>query len=274
MAVLQSNQKKITEGGLRIKENLKDSKKTKPLISVITVVFNGDKDIEDTIGSVLRQSYDNLEYIIIDGGSTDRTVDIIKKYQGEIDYWISESDNGIYDAMNKGISLVTGDWVHFLNSSDTLKADVYSSILDYLVSNYSKCDVVAFGYSVINNRGRSSTVEFKPNLDKKWKMPSSHNAMLYKSSLIKNNKFDLTYLCAADFDQFSQLSTYSKVCKNDVILLNLRDDGFIANNKYKSFLEYCQICLKNRNKTYAFYWFLRTVLQYGVLDIWKKLNEK
>ena len=90
-----------------------------PLITVITVVYNGAKYLEDTIKSVINQTYPNVEYIIIDGGSTDGTIDKIKKYEDYIDYWVSEPDKGIYDAMNKGISISFGEWLNMLNSGDS-----------------------------------------------------------------------------------------------------------------------------------------------------------
>ena len=82
-----------------------------PIISVITVCYNVASTIEKTMLSVLNQTYKNLEYIIIDGNSTDGTVDIIKKYAERLTFWISEPDKGIYDAMNKGIKLATGKWI-------------------------------------------------------------------------------------------------------------------------------------------------------------------
>mgnify|MGYP003720349897 CR=1 FL=1 len=89
-----------------------------PKISIITVAFNSASTIKDTIESVLAQDYNNIEYIIIDGGSSDGTLDIIKKYESQIHYFISEPDTGIYDGMNKGIRVATGDIVGILNSDD------------------------------------------------------------------------------------------------------------------------------------------------------------
>lgn len=89
-------------------------------ISIITVSYNAAKTIEQTIQSVVNQTYDNIEYIIIDGGSTDGTVDIIKKYEDKIAYWVSEPDKGIYDAMNKGILKASGEYIYFLGADDWL----------------------------------------------------------------------------------------------------------------------------------------------------------
>ncbi|MBA3025313.1 MAG: glycosyltransferase [Sulfurimonas sp.] len=91
---------------------------TKPLISIVTVVYNGEEYLEATIQSIINQSYKNIEYIIIDGGSTDGTLDIIKKYEDKIKYWVSEKDRGIYDAMNKGVLVATGEWINFMNAGD------------------------------------------------------------------------------------------------------------------------------------------------------------
>lgn len=115
---LDPNPDRKGEGGLRRQELFKCSAPDNPLVSIITVVFNGDKHLENAIQSVINQTYENIEYIIIDAGSTDGTLDIIKKYEGHIDYWISEPDKGIYDGMNKGISLSTGEVIGLLNSDD------------------------------------------------------------------------------------------------------------------------------------------------------------
>ncbi|MEO6118912.1 MAG: glycosyltransferase family 2 protein, partial [Methylotenera sp.] len=111
------------KGGLRTRCFNKHSLPHKPLISIITVVFNGAETIRDTIESVLKQSYGNIEYIIVDGGSSDATVDILKQYDHVVDYWISEKDKGIYDAMNKGIALARGDVIGTLNADDFYRYD-------------------------------------------------------------------------------------------------------------------------------------------------------
>ena len=90
------------QGGLRARGYFKTTHQDKPLITVVTVVYNGREHLEDTISSVISQAYDNIEYIIIDGGSTEGTLDLIRAYDDCIDYWVSEPDDGLYDAMNKG----------------------------------------------------------------------------------------------------------------------------------------------------------------------------
>ena len=106
----------------------------KPLITVITVVFNAVEDIENTILSVSKQDYENIEYIVIDGGSIDGTQEILKKYSNVIDYWISEHDEGIYDAMNKGIDVANGDWLNFMNAGDCFSSNSIVSMVANAIS--------------------------------------------------------------------------------------------------------------------------------------------
>jgi len=102
---------------------------TEPRISVVTVVCNAADALERTIASVAAQSYSNLEYVIVDGGSTDGTVDVIRRHEAHVDRWITEPDRGIYDAMNKGVGLSSGAWVNFLNAGDCLSGpDVIGTV--------------------------------------------------------------------------------------------------------------------------------------------------
>jgi len=104
----------------------------KPKVSIITVTYNAENFLEKTIQSVLTQTYENIEYIIIDGGSKDGTLDLIKKYEGSIDFWKSEKDEGLYDAMNKGIKYSTGEYLWFMNAGD----EIYAK--DTLEKNFEK----------------------------------------------------------------------------------------------------------------------------------------
>jgi len=101
-----------------------------PLVSVITVVRNGERHLENTIQSVLQQTYGNIEYIIVDGGSTDGTLEIIRKHDDQVAYWISEPDSGIYDAMNKGIEMSTGNIIGIINSDDWYEPDSVQAAVD------------------------------------------------------------------------------------------------------------------------------------------------
>lgn len=136
------------EGGRRTHDVQQERLRDKPLISIITVVFNGATTLEDTIRSVLQQTYDNIEHIIIDGGSNDGTLDVIRKYDAKVDYWLSEQDMGIYDAMNKGIALASGDYIGMLNaddffaSSQSVQKIVERLVADNLDAVFAQLDVV------------------------------------------------------------------------------------------------------------------------------------
>ena len=119
----------IKEGGRRIENFYRKSSPSKPLITIVTVVLNKTKDLEKTIKSVLLQRYENIEYIIVDGGSSKSTISIIQKYNKFLDYWISQNDKGIFDAWNKGIRLSTGDFICFLNAGDYFTENSIDHIL-------------------------------------------------------------------------------------------------------------------------------------------------
>mgnify|MGYP005988898691 CR=1 FL=1 len=209
-----SDDNKKSQGGLRTTGYFKKSFDDKPLITIITVVFNGEQFLEETILSVIRQNYDNVEYIIIDGGSTDKTIDLIKKYEDKIDYWISEKDRGIYDAMNKGIDLVNGDWLNFMNAGDILKKDIIYNIINILNKTNKIC---LYGLGDWVN-GKKPLNKLIPILHK---MPN-HQAMFVRAIYMKKNKFDLKYKIIADLD--NKLSIYKDngyFFVNEVITISL-----------------------------------------------------
>lgn len=177
---------------------------TGPRISVVTVCFNSAETLESTILSVINQTYPDVEYIVIDGGSTDGTVDIIKKYAHRIAYWVSEPDNGIYDAMNKGVRAATGDYMNFMNAGDCF----YDNRVIERCVPYLKTDPdVAFG-SVYGINPTGDNAEVKPHpfykQTRKRKYPGiCHQGTFVKSALQKQHGFDTRYSIAADFNLLS-----------------------------------------------------------------------
>ena len=166
--------------------------KQNPLITVITVVYNAAVTMEQTILSVINQSYNNVEYIIIDGGSSDGTLDIIRKYEHAIDYWVSESDGGIYDAMNKAVSVASGEWIYFLGADDVLV-----NVLNDLAPSFSNHNTIYYGDVYMIRRHLLYDGPFnalKLALDN-----ICHQAIFYPSMVFKKYTFDTKYKVWADY---------------------------------------------------------------------------
>ncbi len=161
-------------------------------VSIITVTYNAEQFIEKTIKSIINQSYENIEIIVIDGKSTDNTLNIIKKYSDNIDRYISEADTGIYDAMNKGIDLATGDYITFLNAGDDY---INNQVINDLFKNLdTSTDVVyADHISVLNNKEKyREAKEFtKDNLFKYLTSTVCHQAIFVKRAITP--KYNLIY---------------------------------------------------------------------------------
>lgn len=190
--------KQKNRGGLRTQDFSKRAEEDKPLITVITVVYNGEKFLEETIQSVINQTYDNVEYIIVDGGSTDGTLDIIHKYEHAIDYWVSEPDQGIYDAMNKGISLATGDWINFMNAGDIFYQD--TTISEIFSGTIASNTTFLYG-DVSVDYGDCEIIKTASNLKQIHKcMVFSHQSLFVRTDYLECNPFDLTYKSAADYN--------------------------------------------------------------------------
>ena len=168
-----------------------------PKITVITVTYNAEKYLRQTIESVINQTYGNIEYIIIDGGSTDGTADIIREYEEHISYWISEPDDGIYDAMNKGIEAASGDWINFMNAGDSFYNQNVLENINFISTEY---DLIA-GRELIKQEN-GSFVEFEMlGLDFVNKGNfCRHQALFIRSSLMKKYKYDTQFRIGADYD--------------------------------------------------------------------------
>lgn len=214
---------------------------TKPLVSIITVVYNGEKYLEQTIQSVINQTYDNLEYIIIDGGSTDGTLDIIKKFDDKIAYWISERDEGIYDAMNKGIKKASGQWINFMNAGDKFfSADVLENVVNHLTAN-----LVYGNHAVYSDDPSIYTISYVKNYSDTRNIPFCHQSLFASTDLLNQTPFDLKYKIAGDYDQYIRCKSKGATIKHIPITVALYLDGGISSiSRGKLIKEYYEITKK------------------------------
>ncbi len=166
-----------------------------PKISIITVSYNAISTIERTILSIINQTYSNLEYIIIDGGSTDGTADIIRKYANKITFWISEPDKGIYDAMNKGVSKSTGMYCNFMNAGDCF----YDNNVIKKVFSKNRTEDVLHGIT-ITDKGKVTKPIQPENLSLFFFFRTSlgHQATFIKADLLRKYPYDTKYSIVAD----------------------------------------------------------------------------
>jgi glycosyltransferase involved in cell wall biosynthesis len=190
------------EGGVRVQKNYWRSVPGSPLVSIITVVFNGERYLEQTILSVINQTCKNIEYIVIDGGSTDGTLDIINKYDGRIDYWVSEPDSGIYDAMNKGIRLARGEIIGIINSDDYYIDNAVEKIVE-TAGREPEAWVFHADMRFEKANGMSETWRSKETLSRSdfYHMPINHPTAFVRAACYeKYGVFDTRYKVAADYD--------------------------------------------------------------------------
>lgn len=172
-------------------------------ISVVTVSYNAAATIERTMLSVLNQTCPDMEYIVIDGGSSDGTVDVIKKYADRLAYWVSESDEGIYDAMNKGIDRAVGDYILFLNAGDTFYenntlANIYPEICRHL-------GAIFLGDILCMYEGRELCVVHAQDKNSAW-YSAPHQGMFLPTQILKGESYDCRFKMLADRELFLRIS--------------------------------------------------------------------
>lgn len=234
-----------------------------PVVSIITVVYNNELLLERTIASIINQTYSSIEFIIIDGGSTDGTIDIIKKYEAQILYWVSEPDKGIYDAMNKGIKASTGDYLWFINSGDLISE---SDTLAKAISSCEKPADVYYGETeIIDEQGnklymrRHKAPEILTWKSFKTGMMVSHQSIIVKKELAPF--YDLKYKVSADIDWCLKVLKKSKIISNTHLTLSkFLKQGFSKKFQKTSLKERFWIMVKN-------YGFLTTVFYHFVIAV-------
>lgn len=265
---LPPNPERRGEGGLRTKGYFKQSyretsevseKFAVPLVTIITVVFNGEKHLEQTIQSVISQTYDNVEYIIIDGGSTDGTVDIIRKYEQVIDYWVSEPDGGLYHAINKGISLCMGRLVGIIHAGDNYTLE---AIVEVVEAYLKKTSAGLFtGDCQCLFRDNSNWYIRSGNLG-----PLPYKTLPHPSTFVsleiykKYGAFETSFKIASDYEFFCRCFAQSVeliyISKTIAIMMN----PGISNNYYMTAKEELMVRLRYLPKLLAIIIFLRSCL--------------
>jgi glycosyltransferase involved in cell wall biosynthesis len=216
-------------------------------ISIITVTYNSQAYLEQTISSVLDQSYKNIEYIIVDGGSTDGTIDIINKYKEHLSHFISEKDEGIYHALNKGIALASGDVIGFLHSDDFY---IHNNVIEQVAQTFKTKDtdgVYANLYFVeqndpgkITRKWRSG--DYSPNAFMYGWMPPHPTLFLKKDIYIKYGTFNLDFQTSADYELMLRFIHKNQIRLSylDEFIIKMRVGGkstASVNNRVKANLE-------------------------------------
>ena len=248
---LETIENSILQGGLRTKKD-KKTNNDKPLLTIITATFNSENYLEECLMSLYNQQYSNYEHIIIDGGSNDRTIEIIKKYEDRITYWCSNKDKGIYDAFNKGMQLAKGKYLGFLNSDDKY-TEKSLEILNNYINNYPEKDFF-FG-SVKKHWGILHG--YKPyKIYWSWGFYSSHSTGFFikRESAKIVGLYNLKYKFSSDYDYFFRMIVKKKLkglgTKKSELFGIFRRGGYSSTiNFYDHFLEEIRIRLdNNQNK--------------------------
>ncbi len=239
-----------------------------PKFSVITVCYNAEATIEDTIQSVISQTYHHVEYIIVDGASKDRTMDIVNRYREHIAIIVSERDKGLYDAMNKGIGLATGDYLCFLNAGDSFHEDDTLQQMVHSIHTPQLPDVLYGETELVDHEGhflrmrRLSAPEVLTWKSFRQGMLVCHQAFFPRRDLVM--PYDLRYRFSADFDWCIKIMRKSKVLHNThLTLIDYLAEGMTTRNHKASLKERFRIMTRHYGwtSTLAFHlWFVLRLL--------------
>lgn len=216
-----------TQGGLRTRGVRSLFPPGDLLVTVVTVVHNGEKHLEEAIKSVIEQDHENLEYIIIDGGSTDTSLDIIRRYEDRIDFWVSEPDEGIYDAMNKGIALASGELIGLLNADDRYEQGAIKAIVGAFLKARGDHNVAIAGKWNLIFEEIDLVITASPSLRFWMGMPISHQAIFIPKKIYEMvGAYDIAYRFAADLDMVVRLYLRGiRFIFLDQVLVSFRTSG-------------------------------------------------
>ncbi len=220
---------------------------TYPKITIITVVFNAVKYLESTIRSVQDQKYKNIEFIIIDAGSSDGTIDIIKKYESLVSKWISEIDEGLYYAMNKGLKMATGEYVMFLNAGDMLYNDEVLSLI--FTSSATEADIYYGETMIVDQQGKEIGLRRLKAPEKlKWREMKNGMVVCHQSVIVRRSItpfFDTRYRIASDYLWVLQsLKSAEGIVNTGTVISRFMDGGMNKSNIIRALKERFIIMIK------------------------------
>lgn len=205
------------------------SDSTNLLVSIVTIVYNGEKHLEQTIQSVLSQTYSNIEYFIIDGGSTDRTIEIILKYASKLKGWISEADNGISDAFNKGIAMASGEIIGLINADDWYETDC----VERIVTGIGKHDIAYGDVQYWKNNNKSFIRKGDHTLLMNEMTVNHPTVFVRRSCYSELGHFNTSFRCAMDYDVLLRFYVNGKSFVHiPAVLANMRLEG-ISDKQWK-----------------------------------------
>ena len=234
-----------------------------PKFSIITVTYNAEKVLEDTIQSVIFQTYRNVEYIIVDGASKDHTLEIVNKYHNRINKVISEPDKGLYDAMNKGIQLATGDYLCFLNAGDKFHDSETLQKVVHTLKGQELPDVIYGETAIVDEEGHFLHMRrLSAPAHLNWKsfkqgMLVCHQAFFANRKLAINHLYDLQYRFSADFDWCIRIMKKAKCLHNTrLTLIDYLNEGMTTKNHKASLKE--RFCIMAKH-----YGLISTILHHG-----------
>lgn len=241
-----------------------------PKFSIITVTYNAEATVEDTIQSVIAQTYRHIEYIVIDGASKDRTLSIVEKYRDSITHLVSEPDKGLYDAMNKGIRLATGDYLCFLNAGDSFHEDDTLQQMVHTLKGNELPDVLYGETALVDHEGhflrmrRLSAPEVLTWKSFRQGMLVCHQAFFAKRSLVED--YDPAYRFSADFDWCIRVMKKARTLHNThLLIIDYLQEGMTTQNRKASLKERFRIMAKHYGwvSTVAYHaWFVfRAILK-------------
>lgn len=222
---------KIAEGGLRLAGKFKAGTQAQPLVTFITVVWNNKKTLQKCMESVWKQTYQNIEYIVVDGGSTDGTLELLEAHKDKIDYYISQKDNGIYDAMNKALSVAGGDLITLLNSDDWAEPDAAQEAMNlYLSERY---DYLGGAGNVYQENGNLAFVWEPRKINTGtifYGAPMLHQSVYATRSCYEHvGQFDGSYKIIADYKQMIDVYFANlKISRTNQIFANFMLGGASA----------------------------------------------